>query len=134
MVDALARRPILLVLDNCVHLLDGVAADATADPLRWDRDDLIELRARLDGIPLAIEMAAARLRSMGPRQVLERLDDRDGYFEERGCSSDVDDLAPAPPPDPTMYVDDRRAGATMSPDDIVDYELRSAHPAATSHR
>ena len=61
----------------------------------------------------------------------------DGYFELRGRSRDVDDLAPAPPSDPTMYVDDRRAGATMSPDDIVDYvldELRSAHPAATSHR
>jgi hypothetical protein len=38
--------------------------------------DLIELFARLDGIPLGIEMAAARLRSMSPRQVIDRLDDR----------------------------------------------------------
>lgn len=126
--DALARRRMLLVLDNCEHLLDGVAAlvdavvaqcgsvaiistsrealgthvehvwpvqpldaetdavdllvqraiaaDATVDPEQWDRGDLVELCVRLDGIPLAIEMAAARLRSMGPRQVLDLLDDR----------------------------------------------------------
>lgn len=126
--DALARRRMLLVLDNCEHLLDGVAAlvdaivaqcgavaiistsrealgthvehvwpvqpldaetdavdllvqraiaaDATVDPEQWDRGDLVELCVRLDGIPLAIEMAGARLRSMGPRQVLDLLDDR----------------------------------------------------------
>ncbi len=38
--------------------------------------DVAEICRRLDGIPLAIELAAVRLRVLSPRQVLERLDDR----------------------------------------------------------
>ena len=127
-VEALARRRMLLVMDNCEHVLGGaaamlraivqscphvaviatsreplgiaeetvwpvrpldprteavdlllrraIAADASIDPSTWNRDDLIELCEHLDGIPLAIEMAAARLRSMSPRQILDRLEDR----------------------------------------------------------
>jgi predicted ATPase/class 3 adenylate cyclase len=41
-----------------------------------DRDVIARLCERLDGIPLAIELAAARCRSMTPAEVLERLDDR----------------------------------------------------------
>ena len=37
---------------------------------------IAQICRRLDGIPLAIEMAAARLRVFSPAQVLERLDDR----------------------------------------------------------
>ncbi|WP_370091726.1 BTAD domain-containing putative transcriptional regulator [Streptacidiphilus sp. MAP12-20] len=43
------------------------AADATA---------VAEICRRLDGLPLAIELAAARLRLLTPRQIADRLDDR----------------------------------------------------------
>ncbi|MEV4398508.1 BTAD domain-containing putative transcriptional regulator [Nonomuraea sp. NPDC049607] len=137
--EALGGRPLLVVLDNCEHvvtaaavlverLLDecpalrvlatsreplnvpgerlvplpplepppvGAGADeATAYPsvrLLVDRaaaarpsfavDDenaaaVVALCRRLDGMPLAIELAAARLRTMTPRQLADRLDDR----------------------------------------------------------
>jgi non-specific serine/threonine protein kinase len=38
--------------------------------------EVAEICRRLDGIPLAIELAAVRLRVLSPRQILERLDDR----------------------------------------------------------
>ncbi|MFI6061265.1 BTAD domain-containing putative transcriptional regulator [Streptomyces sp. NPDC051286] len=40
------------------------------------RDAVAEICRRLDGLPLAIELAAARLRMLGPRQIADRLDDR----------------------------------------------------------
>ncbi|MDF3313505.1 protein kinase [Rhodococcus sp. T2V] len=41
-----------------------------------NRIDVARICARLDGLPLAIELAAARLRSMSTTQILQRLDDR----------------------------------------------------------
>ncbi|MEU9102583.1 BTAD domain-containing putative transcriptional regulator [Streptomyces sp. NPDC048361] len=45
--------------------------DPEADP-----EAVAEICRRLDGLPLAIELAAARLRLLTPRQIADRLDDR----------------------------------------------------------
>ena len=44
--------------------------------LEGARDTIEELCTRLDGLPLAIELAAARVRSVGPRELLSHLTDR----------------------------------------------------------
>ncbi|MFF2408316.1 BTAD domain-containing putative transcriptional regulator [Streptomyces sp. NPDC058092] len=124
-----SRRRMLLLLDNCEHLVGAAAALADhllahcpeltvlatsreplgvpgefvrpVDPLpgpmalrlladrgaaarpgfRIDADEetaaaATEICRRLDGLPLAIELAAARLRMLTPRQIADRLDDR----------------------------------------------------------
>ncbi|MFJ4904504.1 AfsR/SARP family transcriptional regulator [Streptomyces sp. NPDC093249] len=127
LVEHLARRPLLLVLDNCEHVIDVAAALAetllthcpglrvlatSREPLGVPGEsvrpveplpphpahrlfteraravrpsfDLArdggaavdEICRRLDGLPLAIELAAARLRLLTPRQIADRLDDR----------------------------------------------------------
>lgn len=123
----IARRPLLLVLDNCEHVI-GDAARLVDELLRgcphlrvlatsreglgvpgerlwpvppldgrdavelfvqraraqlpgFDPDDgelstITELCWRLDGLPLAVELAAARLRSLSLGELVGRLDDR----------------------------------------------------------
>ena len=127
----LSRRGLLLVLDNCEHLIEAVASlaheivthcpevrvlatsrealmvegeqiwpvpslgfrEGVASPavalfveraravaprfeLGADADLISEICRRLDGIPLAIELAAARIRAMSPAQIHDRLDER----------------------------------------------------------
>ncbi|MFG2559842.1 BTAD domain-containing putative transcriptional regulator [Streptomyces sp. NPDC048496] len=124
-----SRRSMLLLLDNCEHVIEAAAAladhllahcpdltvlatsreplgvpgefvrpvDPLPDPMalrlladrgvaakpgfRTDADEetaaaAAEICRRLDGLPLAIELAAARLRMLSPRQIADRLDDR----------------------------------------------------------
>ncbi|MCX5408472.1 regulator [Streptomyces sp. NBC_00335] len=52
------------------------AADPAFSVTESNRAELAELCARLDGLPLALELAAGRLRTLSPAQVLSRLEDR----------------------------------------------------------
>lgn len=129
LADHCSRRRMLLILDNCEHVIEAAAALAdhllarcpgltvlatSREPLgvpgefvrpveplpdptalrllaergaaalpgfRVDADEATaaataEICRRLDGLPLAIELAAARLRMLTPQQIADRLDDR----------------------------------------------------------
>ncbi|MDP3983886.1 MAG: adenylate/guanylate cyclase domain-containing protein [Acidimicrobiia bacterium] len=63
--------------NSAVSLFVARAAEAGASiDLDADRAVIAELCRRLDGLPLAIELAAARSRSMTPAEILERVDGR----------------------------------------------------------
>ncbi|MER5906623.1 BTAD domain-containing putative transcriptional regulator [Streptomyces mirabilis] len=54
----------------------AAAVRPDADAALHDSEAVDEICRRLDGLPLAIELAAARLRLLTPRQIADRLDDR----------------------------------------------------------
>ncbi|MFI1046732.1 BTAD domain-containing putative transcriptional regulator [Streptomyces griseoruber] len=74
-------RPVDPLLPDQAHRLfreRAAAVRPTAAAAASDRDEqaVAEICRRLDGLPLAIELAAARLRLLTPRQIADRLDDR----------------------------------------------------------
>ncbi|MYW65017.1 regulator [Streptomyces sp. SID8379] len=88
-VIAVGRRPLALDGERLFPLTPLAAADAaelladrTAALLPdfalhdGNRADVLEVCRRLDCLPLAVELAAGRLRALSPAQLLERLDDR----------------------------------------------------------
>ncbi|MCX5016378.1 regulator [Streptomyces sp. NBC_00555] len=88
-VLAVGRRPLALDGEQTFPLAPPAPEEAlallaararAADPAfavtEANRAELTELCARLDGIPLALELAAGRLRALSPAQVLARLEDR----------------------------------------------------------
>ncbi|MFJ9543411.1 AfsR/SARP family transcriptional regulator [Streptomyces sp. NPDC101225] len=67
-----------LVPDQALRLFEerASAVRPDAEAVLRDRAAVREICRRLDGLPLAIELAAARLRLLTPRQIADRLDDR----------------------------------------------------------
>lgn len=74
------REPTLLTLPRFDAVTLFVERAATAVPgFALDEGNMgavARICARLDGLPLAIELAAARMRTLSPHQILQRLDDR----------------------------------------------------------
>jgi predicted ATPase/class 3 adenylate cyclase len=75
--EQVVRIPSLQRTD-AVHLflLRAAAADSAFDSSGADHDVIAAICDRVDGIPLAIELAAARTTSLTPTEILDNLDDR----------------------------------------------------------
>jgi len=68
--DATHFESVTLFLDRAAAVAPGFAITDS------NRPTVVELCRRLDGIPLAIELAAVWLRILSPAQILDRLEDR----------------------------------------------------------
>ena len=68
--DATHYESVTLFLDRAAAVAPGFEIDDS------NRAAVIEVCRRLDGIPLAIELAAVWLRVLSPAQILDRLEDR----------------------------------------------------------
>jgi predicted ATPase len=65
-----------LDVDTAVHLFVERAGTVTQDLPADESDAITEICQRLDGIPLAVELAASRMASMAAGEVRDRLDHR----------------------------------------------------------
>jgi predicted ATPase/DNA-binding NarL/FixJ family response regulator len=68
--ELLRFEAVRLFAARAAAVLPGFVVDAGSGPV------VAGICRRLDGIPLAVELAAVRLRSLSPEQILERLDSR----------------------------------------------------------
>ncbi|TXS47539.1 NACHT domain-containing protein [Streptomyces sp. or43] len=78
-LDGESGYPLATMCDEDALLLFAERAAAVQPDFRLSehsRGTALELCRRLDGIPLALELAAGRLRALSTEQVLQRLDDR----------------------------------------------------------
>ncbi|MFD1523990.1 LuxR C-terminal-related transcriptional regulator [Pseudonocardia yunnanensis] len=84
--DADDITPAGLVESDAVALFVERAAAAARGFVLTDgvAGDVADICRRLDGLPLAIELAAARLRTLSPSQILERLADRFALLTHSG--------------------------------------------------
>ncbi|MBP2326940.1 non-specific serine/threonine protein kinase [Kibdelosporangium banguiense] len=73
---------------DAVTLFGHRAAQAHPDFVarRADRDTIAGICRRLDGMPLAIELAAAQVRNLSPKEILDRLDDRFVLLADHSCA------------------------------------------------
>lgn len=65
-----------LTVDDGAALFRERVAELDLEPSEMDADTIDRLSERLDGLPLSIELAAARTPVMQPADILERLDDQ----------------------------------------------------------
>jgi predicted ATPase/tetratricopeptide (TPR) repeat protein len=75
-----------LSLDDAVELFDE-RATAARPGVRLDDDEVRSLVGRLDGLPLAVELAAAKVRIMSVAEIERRIEDRFSLL--RGASRDA---------------------------------------------